>query len=191
MRRLLLFLLASVCLHLLILVPFFFFQDRLPLSGGTGVSVEIVQEKTVRRQVGASLGKLSQPAASKALGDAAGESAGSGEPARGEPTAGSANEPPTGAGRENQGSDLLLAEIRSRIERVKRYPVFARKSGVEGRALVRFQINRSGEPDGILLKTSSGSGILDQEAVETIRRAAPYPAYEDPLEIWIRFELKQ
>ena len=82
-----------------------------------------------------------------------------------------------------------MAEISKKIERSKRYPLLARKSGIEGRSLVRFQIGDAGQAEGIGIKDSSGSLLLDGEAVETIRRAAPFPPYKDPLEIWIRFDL--
>ena len=88
------------------------------------------------------------------------------------------------------GNDLILAMIRARIEQAKRYPTLLRQSGVQGVAQVNFHIDADGHPEDLSIKTSSGSPALDEEALATIRRAAPYPAYESPLTIAIRFELK-
>ncbi len=99
--------------------------------------------------------------------------------------------PGVGTGSGLSGKNSLLAQILERIERAKRYPLPARENGTEGRSLVRFQIDPSGQPAEIALKVSSNSPLLDKEALAVIHRAAPYPRYEDPLEIWIRFELIQ
>lgn len=87
------------------------------------------------------------------------------------------------------GVNLILAEIRTRIERAKRYPELARESDITGKALVSFSINGQGRPEEIRLETSSGSSILDEESLATIKRAAPFPAYADQLSVWISFRL--
>lgn len=90
-----------------------------------------------------------------------------------------------------EGNDPLLGQIRARIERAKHYPELAQKSGIQGKALVHFQINDRGLAQDIILKVSSGSQILDQESLETIRRAGPYPEYPGSLEVWIHFSKNQ
>lgn len=95
----------------------------------------------------------------------------------------------TGTGLGDGGNDPVLTQIRILIEQAKRYPILAQRSSLQGKSLVRFQINASGQPEEIRLITSSSSKILDEEALETIRRAAPYPPYKDPLSVWIRFEI--
>jgi len=97
--------------------------------------------------------------------------------------------PGSGAG-PSGGTNSILAEIRARIERAKHYPLLLRKSGVQGVSLVSFRINAQGQPEDIALKTSSGSSALDEEALSTIKRAAPYPVYDDALTIGIHFELR-
>lgn len=97
--------------------------------------------------------------------------------------------PGSGSGPEG-GASLILAQIRGRIERAKRYPLLARKSGISGKSLIHFRIDEKGQPQEVVLKTSSGSPILDEEALTTIRRASPFPVYENPLELWIRFEIE-
>lgn len=173
MRRLFLFLLASLCLHLLILVPFFLFRNPLPLSGGGEVSIEIVGDDARGSQ-------LAGPAeAGRQVGTAI----------RSQPTASGERRAITGSGT-TDGTDPLLAEIRARIEQAKRYPLLARRSEIEGIALIGFQIDASGQPESVRLKSSSGHPMLDDEALATIQRAAPFPPYSKPLEIGIRFELK-
>lgn len=85
----------------------------------------------------------------------------------------------------------LLTEIRAKIERAKRYPALAKKLGVQGRALVQFRIGANGLPQEVRLQSSSGSPLLDEEALATIKRAAPFRPIADPtaLEVAIRFEL--
>jgi len=98
--------------------------------------------------------------------------------------------PGPGSGEEG-GTNSILADIRSRIERAKRYPVMARKMNMEGDSYVRFAIDSGGQPKDISLKTSSGYPVLDEEALATIRRAAPYPAYGEALVIGIRFHIER
>jgi len=93
-----------------------------------------------------------------------------------------------GTGSGEQGSDSLLALIRSRIEQNKRYPQIAKQMGVEGRVLIRFEMEPQGNLKEVSLVTSSGSKILDEEALQTIQRAAPFPFYPKPLEVWIRYD---
>ena len=97
--------------------------------------------------------------------------------------------PGSGAGPADGALNPVLIEIRRRIERAKRYPHLAEQSGFEGKSLVHFKINDQGRPENVFLKTSSGFEVLDQEALDTIRRAAPYPVYPNDLDIWIHFEM--
>ncbi len=48
-------------------------------------------------------------------------------------------------------------------------------SGQQGRAVVRFSIQRSGAAAGIGLAASSGNPTIDQAALGMVRRAAPFP----------------
>lgn len=169
----------SVLLHLVLILIFWFlaYPSAAPIRGGGGeVTVEMIAGSS---STDASSRKSLPGSAANRERQVANLPSGSGT--------GSAS-PGTGSGPVS-GADNILAEIRARIERAKRYPLLARKFGVEGRSLVRFQINTDGKPETVSLKSTSGSKLLDDEAIETIRRAAPYPLYADPLEIWIRFEL--
>jgi protein TonB len=69
----------------------------------------------------------------------------------------------------------FLEEVRSRIDRAKRYPWLARLQGIEGTTRLRFRILPSGEPAEVEIAQSSQSRLLDQEAIETVRRVARFP----------------
>jgi len=83
----------------------------------------------------------------------------------------------SGAGGDAQKTELAyLDAVRLQIERAKRYPPAARRTGLEGRTLLRFTITPGGEVDAASVARSSGYSLLDAAALETVRRAAPYPA---------------
>jgi TonB family protein len=85
--------------------------------------------------------------------------------------------------------DSVIAAIMGRIEKAKRYPRMARKMGTEGQATVRFRIKTDGKVEGVELLKSSGSEILDQASLETVRRAAPFPYKEGWLKVVIVFKI--
>jgi protein TonB len=76
----------------------------------------------------------------------------------------------------------LLAQIRRRIEGAKRYPEAARREGIQGNVHVRFRVREDGQVDTVEVARSSGSRLLDDASLDTIRRAAPFP----PVRGWIR-----
>jgi protein TonB len=65
--------------------------------------------------------------------------------------------------------------VLKRLEGHKRYPRAARELRHEGVAHVRFSINRQGHVLSSRLEKSSGSAILDREALDLIRRTTPLP----------------
>lgn len=63
----------------------------------------------------------------------------------------------------------------SHLNRFKRYPDGARARGIQGAVAVTFSIDRAGNVlDARIVKTS-GSTILDEEALAVVRRASPIP----------------
>ncbi|WP_233025065.1 energy transducer TonB family protein [Rhodopseudomonas boonkerdii] len=60
-------------------------------------------------------------------------------------------------------------QLQTHIERYQRDP------GASGKVLVLFAMRRDGTLVRLDVKTSSGRALLDQEAMETIRRAQPLP----------------
>ena len=61
------------------------------------------------------------------------------------------------------------------IQRFKRYPASAR--GASGTVMVRFELNRAGGVIGSGVTKSSGNAALDQEALDLLRRASPFPPF--------------
>lgn len=65
--------------------------------------------------------------------------------------------------------------VKQRIEEARRYPLWAKKQGIEGVVCLNFIVLPSGIGKDIRIVRSSGSSILDEEAVVTISRAQPFP----------------
>jgi len=83
------------------------------------------------------------------------------------------------------------------INRYKRYPAEARAHKIEGIVSVEFTLDRLGQIVSSRVTHSSGSPVLDEEAVTLLRRASPFPAppQEVPpagihLTLPIRFHMK-
>ncbi len=71
---------------------------------------------------------------------------------------------------------LWIAGIQQRISSLLSYPRLARENGIEGTAVVRFAVDGAGRVTSTQLVNSSGSNLLDAEAVRVVRRASPFPA---------------
>lgn len=78
--------------------------------------------------------------------------------------------PSTGAEMEVFRNRLL-----EHIERYRRYPPEAQRAAVEGVVQVHFVMDRNGGVRDAWIERSSGSSVLDSEAVAAVRRAAPLP----------------
>ena len=61
------------------------------------------------------------------------------------------------------------------LQRFKRYPVAAR--GASGKVVLWFELKRTGEIINSKITTSSGNAVLDQEALNLLRRASPFPPF--------------
>jgi len=66
--------------------------------------------------------------------------------------------------------------VRRRIEDAKRYPHWARRQGFEGMTKVQFAIPINGQANSIKIVASSGYDILDQAAIQTVKKANPFPS---------------
>ncbi len=85
----------------------------------------------------------------------------------------------------------LLAQIRRRIEAAKRYPEAARREGIQGSVAVRFRVRADGQVEETEVVRSSGSRVLDEASVETIRRAAPFPPVRGWVQVPIAYTLSE
>lgn len=65
------------------------------------------------------------------------------------------------------------------LERHKRYPLRARKRGIQGQVLLSLSLNADGEVLSFEIVESSGSSILDGEVLDMVRRAKPFPRFPD------------
>jgi protein TonB len=77
-------------------------------------------------------------------------------------------------------SDLLVSffkRFRDGIYLVWNYPRAAAENGVQGTCLLRITLNRAGIVEEVELLESSGSRILDDEAIEAVRKGSRYYGY--------------
>lgn len=68
-----------------------------------------------------------------------------------------------------------FAFIRERVVRNIAYPPLARKRGWEGRVLLSFCVMYDGSVSAITILRSSGKELLDDCAVEAVRKSMPFP----------------
>lgn len=69
--------------------------------------------------------------------------------------------------------EMLLA---SRIEKQRYYPQRARQLRQEGQPIVRIVIDPQGQAKQIAIEASSGVALLDEAALDIVRKAQPFPA---------------
>lgn len=110
------------------------------------------------------------PAAKKAAAKPAAK-----KPAKAEAGAGAAASASASAGVEAAYGRKLL----SHVERRKRYPAAARAANATGAVKLSVTIDRAGQLRSARVTKGSGHAVLDDEALATARRAAPYPAPPD------------
>ncbi len=65
--------------------------------------------------------------------------------------------------------------IRSKVSDSLRYPTMARRQGWQGQVQVRFNILLTGEIDNLQIFSSSGYSLLDRQALQAVKIAAPFP----------------
>lgn len=70
-----------------------------------------------------------------------------------------------------------LAVVRDWLHEHKRYPRRARLRMLQGKAIIGFVIDRSGNVVSYELRDSTGHDVLDREVIAMIRRASPMPPF--------------
>lgn len=75
-----------------------------------------------------------------------------------------------------------FSKVKQLIESQWEYPELALRYGLQGRLSLEFTIGGNGQLDQLRLIRSSGSQLLDEEAMRAIKAAAPFP----PIPSWIK-----
>ena len=71
--------------------------------------------------------------------------------------------------------DDFIQEVRTKLQRTKRYPWLARLKGLEGTVQVGFRIGPSGSVGGVHVALKSDYKILDRAALSIVKKAARFP----------------
>lgn len=66
-------------------------------------------------------------------------------------------------------------KVASKLRRTLRYPPAARKDRLRGEVQVAFTVSSAGGVAAVRVARSSGFSVLDQAAIEAVRRASPFP----------------
>ena len=69
-----------------------------------------------------------------------------------------------------------IKSVSSHLNRYKRYPDKARARSNQGDVVVEFTLDRAGGVVASRIVQSSGSTSLDEEVLDLLRRASPFPA---------------
>jgi len=78
---------------------------------------------------------------------------------------------------------VIYDYIKRKIQENKRYPYQAKKEHIEGVVELQFTIDKNGFLKNVNIIKTSGYKILDDEALATINRSAPYPSISDKINI--------
>jgi len=68
-------------------------------------------------------------------------------------------------------------KVAAKLRRAKRYPREARRQRLDATVVVAFTIASNGSVSGIRVTRSSGHQVLDQAALDMVRRASPMPNF--------------
>ncbi|MBN2895503.1 MAG: energy transducer TonB [Campylobacterales bacterium] len=87
-----------------------------------------------------------------------------------------AAEPPqsTLSSQQREAEQSYLARLRAKIQSCLRYPMMARRLGLEGSTQLRFSVHADGSVGAIEVLHSAGHHTLDERAVATLQEAAPF-----------------
>ncbi|MEI6845545.1 MAG: energy transducer TonB [Candidatus Firestonebacteria bacterium] len=71
-------------------------------------------------------------------------------------------------------SAAWFVRFKEKVERYKRYPRKALEKGIEGKTILRINVENNGTANIINVFYSSGDESLDREAVRTVQAASPF-----------------
>ena len=103
---------------------------------------------------------------------------------------------PSDGTRHLQEYDRFYALIRDQIQRALQYPDAAVRRGLNGTVLVEIVFHSNGRVERVAVLRSSSHRLLDEAAVESVKRAAPYsflsalPARQITVRLPVVFELR-
>lgn len=174
-------------------------SNDVPGDGDTGdtIAVSMISENVGVNSSGKSLEvKQSKPitASNQTLSSsmaAPSKSAGATTQTTGEASpASAANKTKATPGSSTGSGDPRLLRMWRKINRSKYYPLNARRNSLKGDPRVTFKIGNDGQIEYVRLAQSCGITLLDDAAIETIRRAVPLPYYPKPITLTIRYSMK-
>lgn len=79
------------------------------------------------------------------------------------------------------GQASYFGKLKAWLNQHKKYPVAAKKEKQQGTVTVTFTIDRNGRLLASRVEKSSGNGVLDNAALELLRRASPMPRIPDTM----------
>ena len=94
---------------------------------------------------------------------------------------GSGGDGPVGLNTTDPQYVTYFGSIKRAIEIEWQYPEPALRYGLQGKLMLQFAIRNNGELESAVIVRSSGSHVLDEEAVRAVRAAAPFK----PIPSWI------
>ena len=104
---------------------------------------------------------------------------------------------PGASARDSDAVPNWKSRLVAQIERSKRYPAEAQSRGEQGVAQVAFSVDRGGGVHNARVVRSSGSSILDRDALAWLDRAQPLPpppvempGAQIPLSVPLRYNLR-
>ena len=136
-------------------------------------------------------GTNSGPGVGPGSGTGSGPGVGPGSGTGTGPGAGTGSGPGSGSGvgPGGIGSNAdIAALIQARILAHRRYPLLARKRGLEGTVEVVFRVDARGNVVDLRVDKSAGE-LFDAAAVDAVRASAPLPVCAQPVRVPIRFRL--
>jgi TonB family protein len=90
---------------------------------------------------------------------------------------GSAPKPSASGDSEKESVFEYKDAVKRRIQEARGYPEEARREGTQGVVAVEFSVMPDGSVPYAGVASSSGFAMLDEEAINTIKRASPFPPF--------------
>ena len=89
---------------------------------------------------------------------------------------------------DEEPADTYIRTVQDMILKNVSYPLEAQRANLSGGVVLSLHLFSNGQLAGVVLNESSGHKLLDNAAIFTVKRLAPYPAFPKGLllkEIWV------